>query len=98
MIRMGILYLTIMAGSIIMPTEMKKTVPNRSLMPFVMCSTRSAWTVPASRDPARNAPSAEEKPSLSASSTMPKQMPRETIRRVSSVMSFVALRMIVGRK
>ena len=87
-----------MAGSIIMPTEMKKTVPNRSLMPLVMCSTRSAWMVPAIRDPETKAPSAEEKPSLSASSTMPKQMPKETMSRVSSVMRDAALRMMDGRK
>ena len=92
------MYLTIIAGSSIMPTERKNTEPNRSLTPEVRCSTRSACTVPASSEPAMKAPSAEEKPSAFASSTMPKQMPRELTSSVSSFISGVALFISVGSR
>ena len=85
-IRIGTRYFTIIAGSISMPTDRKKTLPKRSFTPEERCSTRSACTVPAISDPARKAPSAEEKPSFSARSTMPKHKPSELS---SSVSSFV---------
>ena len=97
-IRMGQMYFTTAPGSSIIPTEMKNTAPNRSLTPEVRCSTRSAWTVPASSEPARNAPSAEEKPSASARSTIPKQMPSDTISSVSSLISLDALFSSVGSR
>ena len=96
--RMGTAYFTTAPGFSIIPTEMKNTAPNRSLTPAVRCSTRSAWTVPASSEPAKNAPSAEEKPSASASSTMPKQMPNDTMSSVSSLISLDALFSSVGSR
>ena len=62
------------------PTERKKIETNMSFTPLVICSMRSAWMVPARREPARNAPSSGENPRKFAISTMPKQTPRESIR------------------
>ena len=98
MISMGTMYCTTIDGSSSMPTDKKNTAPKRSFTPLVRCSTRSACIVPASSDPARNAPSADEKPKAFASSTMPKHMPSDTIRRVSSFMNVTDLFSSVGSR
>ena len=98
MIMMGMMYCTTIAGSSIMPTDKKNTAPKRSFTPEVRCSTRSACIVPARSEPARNAPSADEKPSAFASSTMPKHMPSDTMRSVSSFMNVTDLFSSVGSR
>ncbi|CCY25648.1 uncharacterized protein BN469_00625 [Firmicutes bacterium CAG:114] len=85
--RMGPIYWAIMAGWTIKPTETKKTAPKRCLQGVTKCSTRSAWTVPASREPARKAPSSVDRPISWASRAMRKHSPRE---KTSSTSSFIS--------
>ena len=55
-------YMPTMAGCTIIPTEMKKTAPKRSLTGVTTVSMRSAKLVPASIEPITKAPRASEKP------------------------------------
>ena len=80
----GTMYCESRAGLTSMPTETKKTAPNKFLMGATSCSMRSASGASAIREPMINAPRAEEKPSLLAITTMPRHRPIETITRVSS--------------
>ena len=84
----GPAYSTIMAGSTIMPTDTKKMAPNKSLTGFTSRSILSASTVSARMEPMMKAPKAAEKPVCAAITTIPKQSPRETISKVSSLISF----------
>ena len=90
MARIGNLYSTIMAGSTIIPTDTKKMAPNRSLTGATSLSMCSDSTVSANMDPMIKAPNAGEKPTLAASTTIPKQRPRDMMSRVSL---FISLRM-----
>ena len=94
----GMMYFAIISGCTIIPTEIKKTAPKRSFTPLVNVSTRSTCTVPARSEPARKAPSAVENPRLSASRTMPKQIPMDTTRSISSFISFMVLLKNVGSR
>ena len=80
------------------PTEMKKTAPKRFLQGVTRCSTRSAWTVPASKDPARKAPSSVDRPMRSASRAMRKHRAREKMSRTSSFIRPMSFFMAVGRR
>ena len=51
------------AGSTIMPTDTKKTAPNKSLIGATRCSIFSALGASAIKEPMMKAPKAEEKPS-----------------------------------
>ena len=75
----------ITAGATIIPTETKKMAPNRSLIGATRPSMCSLSMVSARMEPITKAPSAEEKPTASASATIPKQRPMLTIRRISSL-------------
>lgn len=96
--RMGRMYCTIMAGWTMKPTETKKTAPKRFLQGVTRCSTRSAWTVPARREPARNAPSSVDRPISSASTAMRKHRPREKTSRTSSFMRPTSFFITVGTR
>ena len=56
------MYCASIAGSTSIPTDTKKTAPNRSLTGAMTFSMLSACTVPARIDPMMNAPSADENP------------------------------------
>ena len=88
MITMGQAYSTIMAGSTIMPTEVKKMAPNKSLTGVTSRSICSASTVSAKMDPMMKAPKAAEKPVWAASTTMPKHKAKATMSNVSSLISW----------
>ena len=83
----GPAYSIIMAGSTIIPTDTKKMAPNRSFTGFTNLSILSASTVSARIDPMIKAPKAAEKPVWAAITTIPKHNPKETISRVSSLIS-----------
>ena len=80
------------------PTETKKTAPKRFLQGVTRCSTRSAWTVPARREPARNAPSSVDRPISSASTAMRKHRPREKTSRTSSFIRPTSFFITVGTR
>ena len=85
--RIGNAYSPIMAGSTIIPTETKKIAPKRSLTGFTNRSMDSASIVSARIDPIIKAPKAAENPVLAAITTIPKQRAKETISKVSSLIS-----------
>ena len=85
-------------GSIIIPTDTKKTAPNKSFTGLVRCSTFSAEVVSARILPIINAPSSAEKPACTASTTIPKQSPMESINKFSSSNHFFAFFSNVGIK
>ena len=60
-----------------MPTDTKNTDENRSFTGCTMRSILAASEVSANSDPMTNAPSAEEKPALTAIITMPRHRPSE---------------------
>jgi hypothetical protein len=91
-------YSIIACGSIIIPTDTKKIAPNKSLTGLVRCSTFSADVVSAIIEPIMNAPSSAEKPICVASTTIPKQSPRDRISKVSSSRSFLAHFSSVGKR
>ena len=78
------------AGLTIMPTDTKKIAPNKSLIGATKCSIFSALGASAIKEPMMNAPRAAEKPSLVASTTMPRHRPMEDTTKVSSFISFCA--------
>ena len=71
-------------GSIIMPTETKKTAPKRFLTGCSSFSIATDSAVSASSDPITKAPSADENPAFTAIITMPRQSPSATMSSVSS--------------
>ena len=81
--RMGTIYCPMRATSTIMPTDTKKMAPNRFFTGSTRCSMRSASIVSARMLPMMKAPKAAEKPTVEASTTMPKQRPRATMSMVS---------------
>ena len=88
--KMGSAYCKSRPGSTIMPTETKKTAPNKSLMGEMRCSIFSALGASAMSEPIMNAPRAEEKPRCVAKTTMPRQSPMATTTSVSSFINFCA--------
>ena len=98
MTTMGSQYWPIIAGSTIMPTDTKKMAPNRSFTGLTRRSMCSASMVSARMEPMMKAPKAAEKPVLSATTTIRKQRPRATMRRVSSFISFRVLRRMRGMR
>ena len=82
-IKTGTAYSHIMAGSIIIPTDTKKTEANRSFTGCTICAISSALSVSASRDPMTNAPSAAENPAFVAIITIPRHSPREVVNSIS---------------
>ena len=94
--RIGAIYSNSISGTIIIPTDMKNTAPNISLIGLIMCSTFSASTVPPMIEPAIKAPSADEKPITFASITIPRHIASDTISRDSSFISLEAFLRNVG--
>ena len=78
--------LVITSGLTIMPTEMKKTAPNRSFTGEIRRSMRSASMVPARIEPMTKAPNAAEKPDFIENSTMAKHSPMAMMSICSSLM------------
>ena len=81
----GSQYLPSNAGSIIIPTEVKKMAPNMFLIGLMSRSTRSASRVSARMLPMTKAPNAALKPAPIANSTMPRQSPSDMMVIVSSL-------------
>ena len=96
--RIGRIYCTIIAGWTMKPTEMKNTPPNRFLQGVTRCSTRSAWTVPASRDPAKKAPSSVDSPMCWAKIAIKKHSARAKISSTSSFISTTSFFIMVGTR
>src|SRR5690606_22902278 len=71
-------------GSINIPTDTKKTAPNKCFTDFTRCSMRSACVVSASIEPMMKAPNGAEKPTYVASTTINKHKPSEITSIVSS--------------
>ncbi len=76
---------TIDEGDKSMPTDTKKMAPKKSFKGLKSLSMRWPCTVPARTEPARNAPSAEEKPMEFASATMHRHSATDVISMISSV-------------
>ena len=89
---------TIISGLTIIPTEMKKTAPNKSLTDTITRSMRSASTVPARMEPITNAPNAIEKPLFTASTAIKKHNPMAMISIISSLMMRRIFLNTVGNK
>ncbi len=81
----GIAYSTKVSGLISIPTDTKKTAPNKSLTGFTRCSICSASLVSAIIEPIIKAPNAGEKPTSEAKITIAKQSANETMSSISSV-------------
>ena len=88
MVIIGPMYSTIMAGSTIIPTDTKKTAPNKSFTGATSFSMVSASMVSAKIEPMMKAPNAGEKPTFDAKTTIPKHMANEIISIVSLLTSF----------
>ena len=89
-------YSAIIAGSIIIPTDTKKTAPNRFFKGSMRCSICLDSIVSANIDPIIKAPKAAEKPTIEAKRTIPRQSPIATINKVSSFKYFFSFLSIVG--
>ena len=94
----GKAYSTNDSGLINIPTDTKKTAPNKSFTGFTKCSICSACVVSAIIEPIIKAPSAGEKPTLAANSTINKQSAKEIISIISSVNKCFAFFNNVGMK
>lgn len=70
-------------GSTVMPMDTKKIAANVSRRGLARCSTISPLPDSATSVPAKNAPSATEKPAASAARARPKQSPMQTTTRSS---------------
>ena len=96
--RMGTMCCPMRATSTIIPTDTKKMAPKRSLTGLTRCSIFSASTVSARILPMMNAPKAGENPTEEASTTIPKQSPRDTMTIVSSLISRLVFLRISGMR
>ena len=94
----GQMYSIKSSGTISIPTETKNMAPKRSLIGFTIRSILTACTVPASIDPAINAPSADENPMRLAITTIPMQKPTATTSAISSFNSPDIFFNMVGTK
>ena len=91
-------YFTNISGSINIPTDTKKTAPNKSFTGFTKCSMCSACVVSAIIEPIINAPRAGENPTFAANNTINKQSAKDTIKSISSVNKCFAFLSKVGMK
>lgn len=90
---------TTIVGSMSIPTETKKMAPKKSLMGLVTLSMFSRAMVSASMDPMMNAPSSADRSTLVANTTMPRHIPSDTTRSVSSLSQrFILFRKVGTRK
>ena len=94
----GIPYFSNISGSINIPTDTKKTAPNKSFTGFTKCSMCSACVVSAIIEPIINAPRAGENPTFAAKSTINKHNANDTISSISSVKRCLAFLRSVGIK
>ena len=94
----GNAYSTKVSGLINIPTDTKKTAPNRSLTGFTKCSMCSACVVSAIIEPIIKAPSAGENPTPAAKITINRQSANEIISIISSVNKCLAFFRSVGIK
>ena len=94
----GIAYSTKVSGLISMPTDTKKTAPNKSFTGLTKCSICSACVVSAMIEPIIKAPNAGENPTLAAKITINKQSANEIISIISSVNKCLAFLSSVGIK